>query len=372
MPQPEYPILPRESTLTNLPAEYPTDTETCHEISVLTFWDIHRPNRQSNGPKELDAAQSVFGPADALILAPFLFPGGKFTSNDVHYVAEGNNLVPTGATQFTKDATFGYKSSDLRDYIAGKVPQFKAEQVCSVTIEEIRTGGPETICEKLLAAPVGNVVIVNAAAESDMHVLSNRAVDISSTAPARPSSRLDLSDLKRPSPGLSFIAHHPAIQVGWLLPGPQLKVLMDRRGATDQLAVIEMNVDNLLSSAETVARTGSRIAQEMESHLRDGMDTLVMTSRKLVIGDDEFSSLKIGGGSTASEAATQGLNIKRATIVGQAAPGIPLWQCDRWTSHHRDVHFVVFPANVGGDTLQVGGRVELVFDCSSFVSSNVS
>lgn len=247
-----YPVLPRESTLANLPAEYPTDTQeyitqiltttpinrlvvldddptgtqTCHDISVLTVWDIptlsselqstkpgffiltnsralpppeaenliheictnvaqaakatNQPvdivlrsdsTLRGHFPLEPDIAQSIFGPPDALVLAPFFFQGGRFTIDDVHYVAEGDNLVPAGATQFAKDATFGYKSSNLRDYVAEKAPgRFSPEQVCSVPIEAIRTGGPQAVCEKLLAAPVGGVVIVNAAAESDMHV----------------------------------------------------------------------------------------------------------------------------------------------------------------------------------------------------------
>lgn len=252
MSSPGYPILPRESTLANLPAEYPTDaqeqiteiltttpinrlvvldddptgTQTCHDISVLTVWDIptltaefqstkpgffiltnsralppteakalvheictnvarvakatnHKVDIVLRGdstlrghyPLEPDVAQSVFGPADALVLAPFFFQGGRFTINDVHYVAEGDSLVPAGATQFAKDATFGYKSSNLRDYVAEKAPgRFQDDQICSITIEDIRKGGPQAVCEKLLAAPVGGVVIVNAAAESDMHV----------------------------------------------------------------------------------------------------------------------------------------------------------------------------------------------------------
>ena len=56
------------------------------------------------------------------VLAPFFFQGGRFTINDVHYVAEGDNLVPAGETQFAKDATFGYKSSNLRDYVLEKAP----------------------------------------------------------------------------------------------------------------------------------------------------------------------------------------------------------------------------------------------------------
>jgi uncharacterized protein YgbK (DUF1537 family) len=98
-----------------------------------------------------------------------------------------------------------------------------------------------------------------------------------------------------------------------------------------------------------------------------------MTSRELVVGDDAISSLNIGsfvaatlvrvvqsitvrpryviakGGITSSDIATKGLNIKRATVIGQAAPGVPLWRCDEETSRHPGVPYVVFPGNVGGE-----------------------
>jgi uncharacterized protein YgbK (DUF1537 family) len=101
-----------------------------------------------------------------------------------------------------------------------------------------------------------------------------------------------------------------------------------------------------------------------------------MTSRDLVVGEDAISSLSIGGivaatlvkvmlgidirpryvvakgGITSSDIATKGLKMKRAMVVGQAAPGVPLWRCDEKTSRHRGVPYVVFPGNVGGeDTL---------------------
>lgn len=122
-------------------------------------------------PLETDVAQSVFGDADGLVLAPFFFQGGRFTVDDVHYVAEGENLVPAGTTQFAKDATFGYKSSNLRDYVVEKAAgRFQPEQLHSISIHEIRVGGPEAVYEKLMDIPRGGVIIVNAAAESDMHV----------------------------------------------------------------------------------------------------------------------------------------------------------------------------------------------------------
>lgn len=248
----QYSTVSREDTLAELPAEYltdtqdqisqilattsinrlvvldddPTGTQTCHDISVLTVWDVptlvteFQTNAagffiltnsralpptdaeklirticenvseasQSTGnkvdivlrgdstlrghfPLEPDVAQSVFGAADALVLAPFFFQGGRLTIDDVHYVAEGDKLVPAGATQFAQDATFGYKSSNLRDYVLEKAPRrYTPSQLHSVTIEEIRRGGPEAVCRKLLDSPASGVVVVNAAVESDMHV----------------------------------------------------------------------------------------------------------------------------------------------------------------------------------------------------------
>ncbi|KAJ5578615.1 uncharacterized protein N7459_007579 [Penicillium hispanicum] len=470
MSQPkQYPPLPREATLAQLPPEYPSDaqdqisqilatspinrlvvldddptgTQTCHDISVLTVWDIptlitefqtESPGffiltnsralpptdaerlirticenvseaARSTGnkvdvvlrgdstlrghfPLEPDVAQSVLGPADALVLAPFFFQGGRFTIDDVHYVAEGDKLVPAGATPFAQDATFGYQSSNLRDYVLEKAPgRFAASQLCSVTIDEMRRGGPRAVCDTLLATPAGAVVIVNAAAESDMHVFvaglllaeSQGKHFLCRTGAAFVSTRLGIRS-KAPITAAQLRLPSPRQTGGLVLAGSyvpkttaQLNVLTDRRGAAGKLAVIEIQVEDLIASPETAARTVADVATRAESCLRAGEDTLVMTSRKLITGADELSSLKIGsvvaealvgvllrievrpryiiakGGITSSDAATKGLNVKRATIVGQAAPGVPLWRCEEPTSRHRGVPFVVFPGNVGGE-----------------------
>jgi uncharacterized protein YgbK (DUF1537 family) len=41
--------------------------------------------------------------------------------------------------------------------------------------------------------------------------------------------------------------------------------------------------------------------------------------------------------------------MKRALVVGQAAPGVPLWRCDEPNSRYAGVPYVVFPGNVGGE-----------------------
>jgi uncharacterized protein YgbK (DUF1537 family) len=53
------------------------------------------------------------------------------------------------------------------------------------------------------------------------------------------------------------------------------------------------------------------------------------------------------GGITSSDVATKGLHIKRAQVLGQAIPGVPVWvagEGSRWPG----LLYVVFPGNVGG------------------------
>lgn len=55
-----------------------------------------------------------------------------------------------------------------------------------------------------------------------------------------------------------------------------------------------MDVEQLIASPETAAQSVQRVVQDTEAHLQAGRDTLVMTSRKLITGEDELTSLKIG------------------------------------------------------------------------------
>jgi uncharacterized protein YgbK (DUF1537 family) len=219
----------------------PTGTQTCHDISVLTVWDIetlsseftrtprgsgffiltnsralHPPQARSliaeicrnlqyaaklagvsfevilrgdstlrgHFPAEPEAVEEVLGEADAWILCPFFLQGGRYTIGDVHYVAEEDMLVPVGETAFARDVTFGYRSSNLRDWVVEKSKGgIEKEMVRSLSLKVIREGGEEAICEQLLGLRKGSVVIVNAAAEEDIDVVVLGILEGSYTRP---------------------------------------------------------------------------------------------------------------------------------------------------------------------------------------------
>jgi len=205
----------------------PTGTQTCHDINVLTVWDadsLVTEFRAGNGgffiltnsralhtddataligsicravkeaasitgkdfevvlrgdstlrghfPAEPEAAESILGKVDGWVLAPFFRQGGRLTLDDVHYVADiDGNLTPVGLTPFAKDATFGFRSSNLRDYVVEKSRgSISAAQVRSVSLEDIRVGGPNVVTERLLSFGTKCVIIANAVVDTDMEI----------------------------------------------------------------------------------------------------------------------------------------------------------------------------------------------------------
>ncbi|KAJ0109347.1 ketose-bisphosphate aldolase class-ii family protein [Diaporthe amygdali] len=423
----------------------PTGTQTCHDIDVLMAWDsatldyefgldvkgffiltnsralpptdarrliveITRNVKQAaekagkpveivlrgdstlrgHLPQEPEAVEEVLGKFDAWIIAPFFFEGGRLTIDDVHYVKEEELLVPASQTPFAQDATFGYKNSNLRQYVMEKCgSRFDDSSFLSITLDDIRMHGPTGVAQKLLSAPTGSVVIVNAAAESDMGVFvaglleagrdSRRPKYLYRTGAAFVSTRLGI---KRILPltfqdiGGKLAATSDRQPGGLIVAGSyvpkttaQLRFLRESRG--DKLVVIELEVAQLIASQDAASALISVAAVEASRQLERGQDVLVMTSRTLVKGSDALNSLEIGskiahclvllveliqvrpryliakGGITSSDAATKGLKMRRARIVGQAAPGVPLWRCDEPSSRFSGIPYIVFPGNVG-------------------------
>lgn len=342
--------------------------------------------------EEVTGVEEVLGHFDGLVLAPFFFQGGRLTINDVHYVREGDTLIPAGQTPFAQDATFGYQNSNLCNYVMEKCgSRFNQDSFLSISLEDIRLGGPSKVAEKLLSRPgsPNTVILVNAVAETDMSVfvagLLEAAKDgrryLYRTGASFVSSRLGimgippltLGDVAQNGPNSS--AHTGGLIIaGSYVPKTtaQLKVLRERRGA--KLDVIELEVTKLLDSPRSAQDMVTVAAQQASDLLATGKDVLVMTSRKLITGGDALTSLQIGskvakalvdlvgeiqtkpryliakGGITSSDAATKGLKMTKAKILGQAAAGVPLWRCDEETCRYPGLPYVVFPGNVGSES----------------------
>ena len=113
------------------------------------------------------------------LIIPFFLEGGRYTINDIHYVREGDQLVPAAQTPFAQDAAFGFSQSNLKKYIEEKTGgKIKADDVISITLDDIRVGGPKRVAQILSDIPAGNACCVNAASYRDMEVLVVALIEV--------------------------------------------------------------------------------------------------------------------------------------------------------------------------------------------------
>ena len=125
-------------------------------------------------PAETDALANVLAQQfDGVLLIPYFLEGGRLTIDDVHYVQEGDQLIPAAETPFAQDATFGYHSSNLCAWVAEKTGgRISAESVVSISLTDIRQGGATRIAERLQQVTGGQVVVVNAVTMRDLELFT--------------------------------------------------------------------------------------------------------------------------------------------------------------------------------------------------------
>ena len=333
-------------------------------------------------PGEVAAlADALGGGFDAWLLVPFFLEGGRLTIDDVHYVADGEQLIPAGATEFARDRAFGYHASNLRLWVAektgGGVP---AEAVAAISLDDIRRGGPKQVAERLAELRGGRICVVNAVSMRDLEVVVAALLEaeahgkrflyrtaasfVQVRAGLVPRPLLEREDLALPQAGGGLVL------VGSYVPttSRQVAALLDQGGVT----ALEVDVTALIDDGRRDGEI-ARVARLAEGGLRRGEDVVVVTSRTLVAGLGAAESLGIGrrvsdglcailrqidsrprylvakGGITSSDLATRGLGVRRALVLGQALPGVPVWRLGA-ESRYPGLVYVVFPGNVGGPT----------------------
>jgi uncharacterized protein YgbK (DUF1537 family) len=328
-----------------------------------------------------DAFESEIGEKyDGEILAPFFEEGGRFTIGDTHYVQQGEDLVPAGETEFARDAAFGYRSSFLPAWVQEKsMGRVAAGVVGSVSIEEIRQGGPSRVAEILSGVSGGKIVVANSATYRDMEVfvlgllraesagkrflyrVSASFVRVRAGLAGRP--LLTISDLypngAPAAAGITFVGSHVRRSTEQLEQAVNLP----------DLQVRELRVTRLLEPSTRDAEVHDTV-EWLEDQYPRGRDTLIYTSRNVVTGASAEESLHVSqtvsaamvdvaqrlsippryviakGGITSNDLALKAFGVHQATVPGQVAPGIPCWLLGD-ESRFPGVPYVIFPGNVG-------------------------
>ena len=110
-------------------------------------------------------------PYDGEILCPFFCEGGRYTLGNVHYVKEGDRLVPAGQTEFARDRSFGYTHSRLDEWCEEKTGgAYTAAETTCIPLEMLRNLDVDGVAQLLAGVHGFRKVVVNAAAYEDVKV----------------------------------------------------------------------------------------------------------------------------------------------------------------------------------------------------------
>lgn len=323
---------------------------------------------------ETSAVKQAIGLPEAVtVFAPVFFEGHRVTINNSHYIKEDQQLIPVSETPFAQDMTFGFASSQLYEYVQEK-SFYSLEEFFDLSISEIRQQTIEELAQKIFDHKSKKVLIINALVPADLTkavagillaqqkgvplMIRSGASMVAALAGIRPKALLEKQDFSVGKTG-------GVIVVGSYVPKTtaQLNFLIQNH----PLDQIEIDVNQLLVDEPQII---AQAVLKMNKAVSGGRDCVMYTSRRLVSGGDGEASLSIvnqvsdgvisilkeleatpafviaKGGITSSEVATKVLGIKRAKVLGQILPGIPVWQLGSETKFPH-IPFIIFPGNVG-------------------------
>lgn len=386
--------------LTNSRAFSAQETEAAHRVMAQRiaaeakrtgqeFMIISRSDSTLRGhyPLETETLKSVVEEEtkqkiDGEVLMPFFKEGGRFTIGNVHYVQEGDDLVPAGETEFAQDKTFGYKASNLGEYVEEKTKgAHTAENTTYISLERLRGLDVAGIEQQLLAVRDFHKVVVNAVDYVDVKVFAVALIRAMAqgkhfmfrTAAAFTKVIGGVGDqglLLKPqlvapgntNGGLVIVGSHvkkTTKQLEELQKCQAVKFIAFQHLLVLQPQKLEDELKRVISAAEEAIRRGQTVTVftgrerldvgSEEESLRVSVkisEAITSIVRRLTV---QPSFLIAKGGITSSDVGTKGLGVKKANVMGQVKPGIPVWQTGA-ESKFPNMPYIIFPGNVGTET----------------------
>ena len=318
---------------------------------------------------------------DGEIMCPFFKEGGRFTIDNVHYVKYGEELVPANETEFAKDKTFGYTAYTMPEYIEEKTKrEYKAADVTCISLEDIHNMDIDKIEAQLMEVTGFNKVIVNAVDYADVKVfctalyraMAKGKVFMVRTAAAIVKVMGAVTD--QPLLTREQMVVKETTNGGIVVVGSHTEKTTKQVECLKELKDIEfIELDaTLVKDDDAFEEEVSRCLAREEECIRAGKTVCCYTTRALITADtgdkeDELRlSVKISdavqslvgrlsitpsfviakGGITSSDVGTKALEVKKANVLGQIKPGIPVWQTGE-ESKFPLTPYVIFPGNVG-------------------------
>lgn len=322
---------------------------------------------------------------DGVVIVPAFGDAGRITVNSVHYAGnDSDGFVPVGETEFARDATFGYTSSDLREWVEEKTHGvIGADEVAVIDLATLRASG-DGVKDILRGLTRGQPVVVDIVEESDIRALALALLATQGEGKrfvyrvgppfvramigqpvVEPLTATEVHSIRAAESvngGLIVVGSHVDLTTR------QLNWLREQRSPSE----FEIEVTKVLSDER--GRHLDDLVRQVSASLKQG-NVVISTSRTLIKGNDGDDSLRIArevsgavvevvrrvldiapprfviakGGITSSDVASRGLEIGRAMVRGPMLPGIvSLWEPIMGPA--QGIPYIVFAGNVGNDT----------------------
>lgn len=271
---------------------------------------------------------------------PALIEAGRVTIDGVHYMKDGERLIPVSETEFARDNVFAYHTSVLRDYIREKGANPEEYQIVNAATYDELYAFTESFFNEIKDFDGAVVIRSSSSLPKAMSGIADKPL-------------LDRSILKEDGVGCFIVGSHVQKTTR------QLNALLAGQG----VAGIEVDVERVLHDGDALMQ---ELLSEMMQRAEEGLTPVVYTSRKEVRLKDADERQHLGqlisdflvemvvrlpfvpsylvakGGITSNDILTKGLALKSAVVLGQIVPNVPCVMTDHFP-------YIIFPGNVGSN-----------------------
>lgn len=295
-------------------------------------------------PLETDVMREVLAEngirvAEKTPFCPAFIEAGRVTIDGIHYMKDGERLIPVSETEFAHDNVFGYHSSVLRDYIKEKGANADDYDIVDAQDYTALIQYAKKIFQKLQS---NDAIVIRCSSSLP------KAISGISDKPL-----LDRTMLKHDGVGCFVVGSH--VKKTTL----QLECLLQAEGT----CAVEVDVQRILNDADPLMLETLDVIRQV---VEQGLTPVVYTSRQEIRLADADQRQHLGqqvsdflvdivrrlpytpaylvgkGGITSHDILTKGLDISSARVLGQVVNSVPCVMTHMFP-------YIIFPGNVGNE-----------------------
>lgn len=287
------------------------------------------------------------------VFCPAFIEAGRFTIEGVHYMKDGDRLVPVSETEFARDNVFHYENSVLTEYIREKGCNPDDYTIVDAEGYDQLNSFARSFLDEMLSFGGSAVIRCSSSLPKAMSDMLTEGAGRTAASFASATAQ----------PGLFIVGSHVQKTTR------QLQQLL----ACDGVSGIELPIEPILDTPDQLMR---QTLTQMAELQQEGKTPVVFTARKEVRIDDADKRQRLGqtvsdflveivrrmpftpsflvakGGITSHDILTHGLGIRSARVLGQILPGVP----GIMTEHFP---YIIFPGNVGEESALADAYLKL-------------